>query len=381
MQRHFCIQPFIGFIFFITSFALTQSALNDASDMLILVNQTRSQGYVCGGEALQPVAALTLNISLNQAAQSHSNDMAVNNFLSHEGSTGQSFDRRIEAQGYVFSSAGENVAAGKRTVQDTLEQWLSSEGHCRNIMNPSFSQMGLGVAENPTSRYKVYWTQVFASPLGSSTASSNTTSSNITNSNVVFSNPSDTVSDASSNTGSGTSSVESQANNSSSTVSSTVGTMQTSDQNVALQATPQKTSGQVADELLGLINQARSVAQSCGAERFSAVSALRSNPSLMQAAQSHSSSMAENNFFAQAGLDGKSFDGRVEDLGYSFSFIAENIIAGRPTVEDVMASLLETNSYCTGLMSPNYTEIGIGFAENPNSQYRYYWTLTFAKPM
>jgi len=134
-------------------------------------------------------------------------------------------------------------------------------------------------------------------------------------------------------------------------------------------------------ELLTLINQARSQTQTCGGQAFPAVAVLALNESLMQSAQGHSDSMAENNFFGQAGLDGKNFDKRAEAQGYSFSSIAENIIAGRPTVVDVMSSLLENDGYCRGLMSSDYTEIGIGFGENPSSQYRFYWTLTFAKPL
>lgn len=342
-----------------------------ASEMLNLVNQVRSQGQMCGGVALAPVEALMLNTQLNQAAQLHSDDMASNNILSHTGSNGSSFDQRIETQGFVFAFAGENVAAGKRIVEDTLEQWLSSEGHCRNIMSPNFSQMGLGVSENPSSRYKVYWAQVFAAPFGTTTDSGSAD-----NSSVVFSSPLGTISSPDNSN-----ILPSSNNKKTADESASNQTTSQADKRVVSGQNNTQTTNKMVEELMNLINQARSQSQVCGGETFSAVSALSINTSLMQAAQGHSSSMAGNNFFGQTGLDGQNFDKRVEAQGYSFSFVAENIIAGRATVTDVMASLLETDGYCRGLMSTDYTELGIGFAENLNSQYKYYWTLTFAKPL
>ena len=381
------------FVLCFSGFKHLQVSSSQTIELLRLVNEARAQTQVCGSEALAPVAPLTLNEQLNQAAQGHSNDMATNNFLAHTGSNGSSFNQRIEAQGYIFSFAGENVAAGKSTAQETMQQWLNSEGHCRNIMNPNFTQMGVGFAENSASQYRVYWTQVFGTPFGSSAANSNVVISSP--SSTALANPNSTALKNSPNTSltpipAPVTTLESldDTGANKSIVTETTVTVTTDNQAATSQAATSQVSNQdlvdnsnFATELLMLINQARAQSQTCGNEVFPTVPALTLNDSLMKAAQGHSSSMAENNFFGQAGLDGKNFDKRAEAQGYSFSFIAENIIAGRPTVLDVMASLLETDGYCRGLMSEDYTELGIGFGQNPDSQYRYYWTLTFAKPL
>ena len=92
------------------------------------------------------------------AARRHSNDMAQNNIFSHTGSDGSSpFDRMIEA-GYRFRYAGENVAAGYPTAQQTVNAWMNSAGHRRNILNRNFCDVGIGYAYDARSSYRNYWT-------------------------------------------------------------------------------------------------------------------------------------------------------------------------------------------------------------------------------
>ena len=54
---------------------------------------------------------------------------------------------------------GENIAAGQPTPESVVAGWLRSEGHCRNIMNPGFRELGLGFAQGGT--YGTYWVQDF----------------------------------------------------------------------------------------------------------------------------------------------------------------------------------------------------------------------------
>jgi hypothetical protein len=117
---------------------------------------------------------LTTNQDLYAAALEHSKDMAESNTFSHLGSgtvsdvTGSNlghpsrFVERIEANGYVsFSRIGENIAAGQATIEDAVHAWLESPGHCANIMNADYTEMGLAKYENPNSHYKIYWTNEF----------------------------------------------------------------------------------------------------------------------------------------------------------------------------------------------------------------------------
>ncbi|GAA3917083.1 CAP domain-containing protein [Litoribacillus peritrichatus] len=133
-------------------------------DMLTQVNAARASGYQCGNDNLPAVAALTWSCVLEQAAFSHSTDMATNNFFSHTGSDGLSVSNRVDATGYDWSAVGENIAAGQTSVTQVVQGWLNSEGHCRNIMSVNFSEFASARVNTSSSDYPSYWTQVFANP-------------------------------------------------------------------------------------------------------------------------------------------------------------------------------------------------------------------------
>ncbi len=124
--------------------------------VLELTNAQRLQA------GLQP---LTLNSKLNNAAQAHSEDMAIHDFFDHKGSNGSSIGDRAIASGYNFSRLGENIAAGYATPEDVVQGWLNSPGHRANILNPSYREIGIGYyyLANDTGNinYSYYWTQDF----------------------------------------------------------------------------------------------------------------------------------------------------------------------------------------------------------------------------
>lgn len=94
-----------------------------------------------------------------RAASGHSQDMAEHGIMSHVGSDGSNPGERITREGYSFSTWGENVAWGYPTVERVMAGWVSSAGHCKNIMNPRFTEFGAAEIDR-------YWTQVFARPRG-----------------------------------------------------------------------------------------------------------------------------------------------------------------------------------------------------------------------
>ena len=53
---------------------------------------------------------------------------------------------------------------GHTSVSAVVEGWLDSPGHCRNIMNDAFTEMGMAKAEDSESRYSTYWTQTLGNP-------------------------------------------------------------------------------------------------------------------------------------------------------------------------------------------------------------------------
>jgi len=142
-------------------------ALPDFQASLIArVNQLRAAGASCGSNGnFAPAAALTWNTQLTQAATAHSLDMVTNNFFDHGGSNGSTLGSRVAATGYVASALGENIAAGYGTVTNVMTGWMNSPGHCANIMNPAFTQIGVAcIKGTSTNRYGDYWTMDLGRP-------------------------------------------------------------------------------------------------------------------------------------------------------------------------------------------------------------------------
>ena len=121
-----------------------------------LTNQERTQ------LGLSP---LSTNPLLGQAAQTHTENMALQDFFDHTGLDGLSAGDRIEATGYDFSAWGENIGAGYLTPEEVVEGWMDSPGHRANILDPNFLEIGVGYyfLENDTGsvNFNHYWTQVF----------------------------------------------------------------------------------------------------------------------------------------------------------------------------------------------------------------------------
>lgn len=127
-------------------------------------NKARATARQCGDRFFEAAPPLTWSCQLATASQKHSEDMARNNYFAHNSQDGRTPFQRMSAEGYNFSTAGENIAAGNNTPQATTQQWINSPGHCSNMMNPNYTEMGGGVAYNANSSYRSYWTVNLARP-------------------------------------------------------------------------------------------------------------------------------------------------------------------------------------------------------------------------
>jgi uncharacterized protein YkwD len=139
--------------------------------VLELVNERRAQGAHCGSEGTFPPAdPLSMQPQLREAARLHSQDMGERDYFSHDSPDGPNGDdllERVEAAGYTnWSFIGENIAAGQDSPDDIMDGWMDSPGHCSNIMNPDFTQIGIGYAQVSSSSLIHYWTQDFGTPMG-----------------------------------------------------------------------------------------------------------------------------------------------------------------------------------------------------------------------
>ncbi len=132
-------------------------------EVLRLTNKARAKKRKCGSTTFKALKALKWNAVLAAVAENHSRDMSVRNYFAHTNPDGLSPFNRMKKAGYRYRAAGENIAAGYATPASVVAAWLKSPGHCRNIMNKSFTRLGVGYYQG-SGTYRHYITQTFAKP-------------------------------------------------------------------------------------------------------------------------------------------------------------------------------------------------------------------------
>ncbi len=149
-----------------TSVGSTCNLADFKASLLARINQLRATGADCGSDGVFGAAApLTWNDKLVAAAEEHSQDMAAKNYFSHTSADGRTLADRINATGYSWSSVGENIAAGYIGVNAVMDGWIASPGHCANLMNAGFAEVGVVcVAGAANDTYSTYWTMDLGRP-------------------------------------------------------------------------------------------------------------------------------------------------------------------------------------------------------------------------
>lgn len=132
--------------------AATSTSLDQLRTAVVcLINQQRTS---------RGLPALSVSSLLNQSAQGWTNVMVVTSQFTH----GVNFAARISAVGYDWQTAGENIATGFMTPAQVVEAWMASADHCRNILDPSFRDVGTGENPAPVASFAsgpATWTQDF----------------------------------------------------------------------------------------------------------------------------------------------------------------------------------------------------------------------------
>ena len=129
------------------------------TDFLTRINSVRTSGCKCGNIYMPPVEPLGWSNLLERSAYGHALDMSKRRYFAHTSLSGKTIKSRLEDAGYILTGMrayafGENIAAGQRSIDQVMASWLRSEGHCKNIMNKNFTE--IGVAET-----NFYWVQDF----------------------------------------------------------------------------------------------------------------------------------------------------------------------------------------------------------------------------
>jgi uncharacterized protein YkwD len=136
----------------------------EGQKLLDMINSARKQTRQCGAQSFAATQPLAWNATLATAAQTHTRAMANNNFFDHKDRDGRMPGDRAELAGYAGQQIGENIAAGQDTVRKVVDGWLASPGHCANLMNPQFRELGAAYAVDPKSDAGIYWTAMFGTP-------------------------------------------------------------------------------------------------------------------------------------------------------------------------------------------------------------------------
>lgn len=106
--------------------------------------------------------ALKANTKLAAVAEKKAEDLRDKNYFDHQSPTyGSPFDM-MKQFGITYTSAGENIAKGQRTPQEVMNGWMNSPGHRANILNSSYTEIGVGYVTD--SNGTAYWVQHFIRP-------------------------------------------------------------------------------------------------------------------------------------------------------------------------------------------------------------------------
>ena len=126
---------------------VNSTVLNYESEVIRLVNEIRVKNGL---------SQLKENWELSRVARYKSQDMKDNNYFSHTSPIYGSPFNMIKNFGISYRSAAENIAKGQATPQAVVNAWMNSSGHRANILNSSYTEIGVGYVESGK-----YWTQMF----------------------------------------------------------------------------------------------------------------------------------------------------------------------------------------------------------------------------
>lgn len=126
---------------------LDSDTLSYEKEVVRLVNVQRQKNGL---------AELSYDWQLSRVARYKSEDMRENNYFSHTSPTYGSPFQMMKSFGISYKSAGENIARGQATPEAVVNAWMNSQGHKKNILNPSFTHIGVGYVSDGK-----YWTQMF----------------------------------------------------------------------------------------------------------------------------------------------------------------------------------------------------------------------------
>ncbi len=129
--------------------------------------------------------------------------------------------------------------------------------------------------------------------------------------------------------------------------------------------------------MLNLVNQARAQERACGNQLYFPAPALQWNQRLVRAARIHAIDMANNDFFDHTGSDDSVAASRIQNAGYSWVAVGENLAGALETSTEVVNTLLRSPTHCAVIMNPQFREMGAACQSNADSELILYWAQEF----
>jgi len=121
-------------------------------------NATRKEMDACVAanafRAQQGVGVLVLKSNLNNVARAHAKDMSDRAYFEHDSPEGMSPTDRLNRAGIAWEQNAENIAQGQTSGQEAVTSWIGSPGHRENLVNPEYTQHGMG-------EFNGHWVHVF----------------------------------------------------------------------------------------------------------------------------------------------------------------------------------------------------------------------------
>ncbi len=107
-----------------------------ASALVQLTNRAREE---------QGLSALKVSSLLVRSSDLRAEDMAEKSYFSHISPDGHRLSYFLKVAGYAYREAGENLAMGFSDAQGAMQGWMKSPTHYANLVDPAFSEIGIGV--------------------------------------------------------------------------------------------------------------------------------------------------------------------------------------------------------------------------------------------
>jgi len=126
----------------------------EAAHALAVTNAARA------AKGLQP---MRLNARAQRAAEKHACEMAMRGVMTHAGTKAAGPSARMKAEGYRPRLVAENIAAGRFTLERTVQEWSASPGHLANIVIPRVRDFGVGYAVGADGR-TIFYAAVYGQP-------------------------------------------------------------------------------------------------------------------------------------------------------------------------------------------------------------------------